>query len=124
LQSTLAWQDLVDLERQTVLEMYPGRVEASHFDQDPPKYLAFSTFVGLLQQQQQPQTDAEGKPVELPPEVRNVYIINTDMDSVEVKLGSYLKTLSSQLYESEPSHVIKSTLIAASQLCSKATDGP
>ncbi|KAI5302209.1 60S ribosomal protein L35, partial [Ascosphaera pollenicola] len=118
--STLAWQGLVDLERQTGLEMYPGRIEACHFDSDPSKYLTFSTFMGLIQ-----DTDVTSKTEssDFPSNVRSVYMINTEVDSVESKLDQYIKSMAFFFYETEPSHVIKSTLLAASQLSEKTEGG-
>ncbi|KAI5288602.1 hypothetical protein KEM54_005091 [Ascosphaera aggregata] len=120
LQSTLAWQGLVDLERQTMLEMYPGRIEACHFDTEPPKYLTFSTFMGIIH-----DADAAMKAdsTEFSQGVRSVYMINTEMDGVEGKLDQYMKNMAFMFYETEPSHVIKSTLLAATQLSEKTEGG-
>lgn len=148
LQSTLAWQGLVDLERQTALDMYPGRIEASHFfDSEPLKYLTFSTFMGFLPDRTTTATTttttattdivlkpdpASSTPVTMPHTTdfaqgggvpRSVYVINTEADNVETKLDQYMKNMAFLFYETEPSHVIKSTLVAASQLSEKTEGG-
>ncbi|KZZ88117.1 hypothetical protein AAP_05177 [Ascosphaera apis ARSEF 7405] len=135
----------LDLERQTALDMYPGRIEASHFfDSEPLKYLTFSTFMGFLPDRTATTattttTDivlkpdpASSTPVTMPHATdfaqgcgvpRSVYVINTEADNVETKLDQYMKNMAFLFYETEPSHVIKSTLVAASQLSEKTEGG-
>ncbi|OJD18834.1 hypothetical protein AJ78_01166 [Emergomyces pasteurianus Ep9510] len=125
LHTTLAYHDISNVKSQLSFDLGMGRIEICHFDCQPPKFITFSA---LHHQMEAPPnidpdlptstSDGESK-VQAQQDIR---ILEGDVDELSAKVETYIKTMATQYFESEPSTFVKESVTLAWELYQNTAD--
>ena len=98
-------------------EHYPGRIEATHFD-DSSVYVTFGALIGHQNSitALDPQLQGLADDGQFQRSTQELYILDNDADDLPGKLEMYIKKMAQTFFDRELSGFMKSTLTLASEL--------
>ncbi|EEQ90341.1 uncharacterized protein BDCG_05461 [Blastomyces dermatitidis ER-3] len=125
LHTTLAYHDITNAKNQLPFDLGIGRIEIFHFDCQPPKFITFSalhhqteTLPNVDPELPTPASDEEPK-VQAQQDIR---ILEGDIDELFTKVETYVKTMATQYFESEPSTFVRESVTLAWELYQNTAD--
>ncbi|PGG96380.1 hypothetical protein AJ79_09620 [Helicocarpus griseus UAMH5409] len=125
LHTTLAYRDISDIKNKLSFDLGIGRIEIFHFDSQPPKFITFSALHRQVEipPYVDPEIPVPDSSEESKAQVRqDIRILEGDIDELSAKVETYIKAMTFQYFESEPSVFIKETLTLAWELYQSTSD--
>lgn len=117
----MVYHDIRSMKSQMHFEHSAGRIEVMHFEAECLHFLTFGALYGQRRTMQalNPQLSTSAPDAELAESLHYIYILDSEIDDLSVKLDVYLKKRSRQFFEAEQSGFIRQTLLLASELGEK-----
>ncbi|TPX20463.1 hypothetical protein DIZ76_016352 [Coccidioides immitis] len=124
LHSVLIYHDINNLKNQVHFELSTGRIEVTHFEQDPSYFVTFGTLCAQKPSisNSDPQLPLTGHDTELGAHPQNIHILDGEVEELSGKLDDYMKKVSHRFFESEESVFMQQTLLLAAELGKASQD--
>ncbi|OAX79731.1 hypothetical protein ACJ72_05950, partial [Emergomyces africanus] len=125
LHTTLAYHDISNVKSQLPFDLGIGRIEIFHFDCQPPKFITFSALHHQMEPPPNvdPDLPASTSDGELKVQVQqDIRILEGDIDELSAKVETYIKTMATLYFESEPSTFVKESVTLAWELYQNTAD--